>query len=296
MRIGAIFPQIELGGDPHIARVYAQTVEQLGFDHVVTYEHVLGVDPNRPGGWNQPYGVDTVFHEPMVFLGYLAGITSTIELVTTVLILPQREAVLTAKQAAEIDVLSSGRLRLGVGLGSIEIEYRGLNQDFKTRSNRISEQIEVMRMLWCQRQVTFQGKYHVIDGAGIRPMPVQQPIPVWMGGAHPDAIRRIARIADGWFPQMPLDRAQPLLELLWERVAAEGRERNELGIEARAQARDLRSRQDIERFLEEWLTAGATHVGLNTMNAGFRSLDEHLEFIARFKEVATPYRGRNVDR
>jgi probable F420-dependent oxidoreductase len=292
VNIGAVFPQTELGSDPIVARDYVQAIEGMGYDHLLIYDHVLGADPDRPGGWNRAYDVNTTFHEPFVFYGYLAGLTTTLELVTNIIILPQRQTALVAKQAAEVDVLSGGRLRLGVGLGWNYVEYQGLNEDFETRGRRVVEQIDVMRKLWTQGTVDYQGKYHTIDRAGIRPMPVQQPIPVWMGGGHPAVIKRLARHADGWFPQMPLDQAPPLLDELWRQVEAAGRTRKDVGIEARAEAARIRSAEDYEAFVEGWQSLGATHMGISTMGAGFTSPAEHLAELRRFKEIVTPFSAK----
>jgi probable F420-dependent oxidoreductase len=269
-----------------------QAVEGMGFDHLLAYDHVLGADPDRPGGWNRAYDVNTNFHEPLVFFGYLAGLTTTLELVTNVIILPQRQAALVAKQAAEVDVISGGRLLLGVGLGWNQIEYQALNEDFETRGRRMAEQIDVMRRLWTQGTVDFRGKYHTVDRAGIRPMPVQRPIPVWMGGGHPAVIRRIARHADGWFPQMPLDQAPPLLDSLWEQVESAGRKRSDVGIEPRAEAARIQSTEDYEAFIEGWQDLGATHMSVSTMGAGYASPADHLKELQRFKEIVTPYAAK----
>lgn len=293
MKIGVVFPQTELGSDPIVARDYVQAVEGLGYDHLLIYDHVLGADPERPGGWNRPYNVNTNFHEPFVFYGYVAGFTQKLELVTNIIILPQRQTALVAKQAAEVDVLSGGRLRLGVGLGWNQVEYQALNQDFETRGRRMAEQIEVMRLLWTQGTIDYKGKNHTIDRAGIRPLPVQQPIPVWMGGsAHPAVLRRLARHANGWFPQMPLDQAPEALDALWTEVEAAGRKREEIGIEARTEASRMRSPEDVEAFIEGWKTLGATHMGISTMGAGFTTPAEHLAEITRFKEIVTPHAAK----
>jgi probable F420-dependent oxidoreductase len=289
MKIGVVFPQTELGSDPIVARDYVQAVEGLGYDHILIYDHVVGADPDRPGGWNRAYDVDTNFHEPFVFYGYLAGLTQKLELVTNIIILPQRQAVLVAKQAAEVDVLSGGRLRLGVGLGWNHIEYQALNENFETRGRRMAEQIEVMRQLWTKGTVDFEGKYHTIDKAGIRPMPVQRPIPVWMGGGHPSAVRRLARHADGWFPQMTIDQAPAAMEQLWQEVDAAGRKRGEIGIEARTESSRMRDPEEWDAFIDAWKQLGATHMGISTMGAGFTSPAEHLAEITRFKEIVSPY-------
>lgn len=184
MRIGVVFPQTELGGDVGAVRSYGQRVEELGYRHLLAYDHVVGADPKVHKGWNGPYDIHTTFHEPLVMFGYLAAVTTSLELVTGIVILPQRQTVLVAKQAAEVDLLSVGRLRLGVGVGWNPVEYEALGEDFHTRGARSEEQVELMRMLWTQEPVTYQGKFHRVTGAGLAPLPIQRPIPVWFGSAH----------------------------------------------------------------------------------------------------------------
>jgi probable F420-dependent oxidoreductase len=180
MRIGVVFPQTELGGDAGAVRAYAQRAEELGFTHLLAYDHVVGADPAVHTGWNGPYDVRTTFHEPMVLYGYLAAVTA-MELVTGIIILPQRQTVLAAKQAAEVDLLTGGKLRLGVGIGWNRVEYEALGQDFSTRGKRLEEQITLLRRLWTEQSVTFSGTFDQVTGAGLAPMPVQRPIPVWVG-------------------------------------------------------------------------------------------------------------------
>jgi len=201
MRIGVVFPQTELGGDAGAVRAYALRAEELGFTHLLAYDHVVGADPAVHPGWDRPYDVHTTFHEPMVLYGYLAAVTS-MELVTGIIILPQRQTVLVAKQAAEVDLLTGGKFRLGVGIGWNHVEYEALGQDFSTRGQRLEEQIPLLRRLWTEQTVTFSGTFDQITGAGLAPLPVQRPIPVWFGAQSPRAYRRAGRLADGWFPQM----------------------------------------------------------------------------------------------
>jgi probable F420-dependent oxidoreductase len=216
MRIGVVLPQTELGTDAGAIRAYGQRVEELGFSHVLAYDHVVGADPRVHTDWNGPYDLSTTFHEPLVTYGYLAAVTTSLELVTGVIILPQRQAVLVAKQAAEVDLLSGGRLRLGVGIGWNAVEYEALNEDFTTRGRRFEEQIELMRLLWTQQSVTYHRRFHHVTGAGLAPLPIQRPIPLWIGAQSPRAYQRTGRLADGWFPQIQpgpqLDEARQLIE------------------------------------------------------------------------------------
>ena len=205
MRIGVTFPQIEFGNDPVAIRDYAQTIEGLGYTHFLAYDHVLGADASVRPGWSGSYASQNPFHEVFVLLGYLAALTTSLELVTGVLILPQRQTALVAKQAAEVDVLSGGRLRLGVGVGWNEVEYEGLDKDFSNRGARSEEQIALLRALWTSPVITFDGQWERIDAAGINPLPVQRPIPIWIGGYAEATLRRVGRVGR-WL--VPLARAE----------------------------------------------------------------------------------------
>ena len=198
MKIGAVFPQLEIGADPKVVRDWATTVEDAGYNHVLAYDHVLGADPaNRPG-WTG-YTDKSLFHEVFVLFGYLAGITTELELVTGVLVLPQRQTALVAKQAAEVDVLSGGRLRLGVGIGWNHVEYQALGVPFRQRGALLEEQVDVLRRLWADPVISYDGKYHEIEEAGLNPLPGRE-IPIWFGGSADAVLRRTGRIGDGWMP------------------------------------------------------------------------------------------------
>lgn len=239
MRIGVVFPQTEIGNDPGVVRDYARTAEGLGYSHLLTFDHVVGAGLAHRPDWRGPYDASTPFHEPLVLFGFMAGVTERIELVTGVLILPQRQTTLVAKQAAEVDVLSGGRLRLGVGIGWNEVEYDTLGENFHDRGRRSAEQIELMRALWSQPVVDFTGQWHRVPDAGISPLPVQRPIPVWIGGNADAVLRRAAAIGDGWFPQLPPDeRAEHALATLRRYAADAGRDPGEIGIEARVGIRN----------------------------------------------------------
>ena len=199
MRIGVVFPQTELGGDVRAVRHYAQGVEHLGYAHLLAYDHVVGADPSVHKGWAGPYDVRTTFHEPFVLFGYIAAITS-LELVTGIIILPQRQTVLVAKQGAEVDLLTDGKFRLGVGIGWNAVEYEALGKNFSDRGARSEEQVALLRRLWTEESVTHEGPSERVTGAGLAPLPVQRPIPVWFGVASPRAYRRAGRLGDGWFP------------------------------------------------------------------------------------------------
>ncbi|GII33379.1 LLM class F420-dependent oxidoreductase [Planotetraspora mira] len=289
MRIGVVFPQTEIGADVGAVRAYGQGVEELGFRHVMAYDHVVGADPAIHQGWQGVYDVRTTFHEPMVLFGYLAALTS-LELVTAIIILPQRQTALVAKQAAEVDLLSAGRLRLGVGLGWNQVEYEALGQEFTTRGKRVEEQVELLRQLWTERSVTFDGTYDRVTGAGLAPLPVQRPIPIWFGAQSPAAYRRAGRLADGWFPQMSpgpkLDEAKAMVD---EAAVLAGRDPSTLGMEGRVNWTG--NAEELNDLARRWRESGATHIAVNTMKAGLRSVDEHLSALETAAETLEPRKG-----
>jgi probable F420-dependent oxidoreductase len=285
MRVGAVLPQTEIGADAGAVRAYAQRVEELGFAHVLAYDHVVGADRRVHAEWNGPYDMNTTFHEPLVTFGYLAGLTTSLELVTGVIILPQRQAVLVAKQATEVDLLSGGRLRLGVGIGWNAVEYEALAEDFTTRARRFEEQIELMRLLWTQPSVTYSGSFHKVTGAGLAPLPVQRPIPLWIGASSPPAYRRVGRLADGWFPQMqPGPELDAALEVVRRGASEAGRDPADIAMEGRISWHgDV---DEVAAALRSWAGAGATHVAIDTMGAGLPTVDDHLTALASAGEVA----------
>jgi probable F420-dependent oxidoreductase len=279
MQIGVVFPQSEIGADVASVRAYGLAVEELGFTHVLAYDHVLGADPEAHKPWNGPYDVHTTFHEPFVLFGYYAAITS-LELVTGIIILPQRQTALVAKQAAEVDLLTSGRFRLGVGLGWNAVEYEALGKEFTNRGARVDEQIALLRRLWTESTVTHDGAFERVTGAGIAPLPVQRPIPIWLGAQSRRAYERVGRLADGWFPMMPpgpqLDEARAVVE---QAALDAGRDPSILGMEGRVSWTDAGVDMVVHQ-IGKWRDAGATHVSINTMNAGLGSVDGHLEALA----------------
>jgi len=284
MQIGVVFPQIEIGGDVGAVRAYAEAAEQLGYRHVLVYDHVLGADPTVHVGWNGPYNISDTFHEPMVLFGFLAACTE-LELVSGIVIGPQRQTALLAKQAAQVDVFSRGRLRLGLGLGWNRVEYEALGKDFTTRGKRLEEQVTLLRRLWTEESVTFHGTEEDVVGAGICPMPVQRPIPIWLGAASPPALRRAGRIADGWFPLMPPDdRLAQAAALVAEGARAAGRDPAEVAFEGRVSWSQAGAAQ-LERHLEKWRSVEAPYLSVNTMGAGLVGVDAHIDAIARAAEV-----------
>ena len=287
MRLGAIFPQTEIGSDPVAVRDFAQAAEGLGYEHLLVFDHVLGADTSVRQGWDRPYSSADMFHEPFVLFGYLAGLTETIEMVTGVLILGQRQTSLVAKQAAEVDVLTGGRLRLGIGVGWNAVEYEGLSESFTNRGRRSEEQIELMRQLWTNEVVDFHGRYHNVTHAGINPLPVQRPIPVWFGGGAPQVVKRIGRMGDGWFPQFEpnSEGAERIAEMRGYATDA-GRDPSAIGIEGRIGiATD--DQANWQKLAESWAEVGATHLSVNTMRAGLQGPDQHIDAIRRFKETVS---------
>ena len=283
MKKGVIFPQLEIGTDPQIIKEYAQTAEQLGYDHILVYDHVLGADPKSHTGWDGVYTHEDMFHEVFVLLGYLAAVTTRIELAMGVLVSPQRQTALIAKQAAEVDVLSQGRFRLGIGVGWNRVEFEGLGENFHNRGKRIEEQVEILRALWSNKIVNFEGNWHHIKGSGINPLPVQDRIPIWMGGKSDIVLRRIAKLADGWFPQYPPNKImEEKLQDFWNYVSAAGRDRSELGIEARININSNNKRTWLTE-VANWQRLGATHLTVNTMNSHLPSPKDHLKAIEQFK-------------
>ncbi len=285
MNFGVIYPQTEYPPEPAAVRDFAQTVEGLGFAHVVAYDHVLGANPERPGGWKGPYTHQSAFLEPLVLYSFMAACTTRLGFLTGILILPQRQTALVAKQAATLDVLSGGRLRLGVGLGWNEVEYAALGKEFHDRGRRIEEQLEVLRGLWTEPLVTFHGRDHHIDDAGLNPLPRQRPIPIWFGGRDDRVLRRAARYGDGWIPNFrSAADARPALEKLGAHLGEQGRSLSGFGLEARIPYRD----GDPAAWLaaiEAWRQVGATHIGLNTMGAGLTAAADHLAAVRKFAEA-----------
>jgi probable F420-dependent oxidoreductase len=286
MRLGVVFPQTEIGSDPAVIRDYAQAAEGAGYDHVLVFDHVLGAPLERFDtlGRRPPYTDQSPFHEVFVLFGYLAACTRRLELVTGIVILPQRQTALVAKQAAAIDVLSGGRLRLGVGIGWNRVEYEALDQDFHTRGRRVSEQIALMRKLWTEPLVTFKGEYHHVDRAGLNPLPVQRPIPVWMGGMAEPVLKRVAEVSDGWFPQFqPGDEASRSLDRVRGYMREAGRPTSAVGIEGRF-AWGIGGPDEWLKRGREWRALGATHLSVNTMGSGL-SPRGHIDAIVKLKPV-----------
>lgn len=314
MQIGVTIPNIELSLDTAELRDFVQAAEDLGYDYLMNYDHVVGADLSVRPDWkpffgNPPiYTIDDAFREPLIMYGYIAAVTKKIGFTTGVIILPQRQTVLLAKQTAEIDLLSGGRLRLGVGVGWNDVEFQSMGMNFRDRGKRSAEQIEVMRKLWTEESVTFEGQWHTLDAVGIRPLPVQRPIPVWIGGTADPVLKRIAKLGDGWYVPSYLNEEQIVehTDRLMGYAEQFGRNRDSIGLEGiiRMWGREA---ADCAESLEMWDRIGATHVTFNTESdsyrnrlpgaqmesqgerADFQSMDDRIEALRQFKEASASF-------
>jgi probable F420-dependent oxidoreductase len=288
MNIGVVFPQTDIGNDPVAIRDYAQAAEAMGYTHILAYDHVLGANRERYRDLTGPYSHRDAFHEPFVLFGFLAAATRRVGLATGILILPQRQTALVAKQAAAADVLSGGRVRLGVAVGWNYVEYAALGHDFHVRGKRIEEQVETLRALWTKELVTFEGRSDRIVDAGINPLPVQRPIPIWMGGHSEIVMRRAAKLADGWIWSgnlRPGAEAQATVDQVRQLVAASGRRPESFGIEGRVPLARLVPEQWGAEIAAWRKMQGVTHVCVDTMRLGLTKADQHVDTLRRFKEA-----------
>tara|TARA_B100001245_G_scaffold65459_1_gene45425 strand:- start:169 stop:1026 length:858 start_codon:yes stop_codon:yes gene_type:complete len=284
MQISAWFPTRDIGTDPVRIRDWAQAAEELGYDHIEVPDHVFGATARD--GWSPRYNEQDPFHETFVTLGFLAGVTTTIGLASGVLILPQRQTGVVAKQATQVDILSGGRLRLGVGVGWNHVEYEALNEDWKSRGTRQREQVEVLKKLWCDDLVTYQGRFHQFTEVNITPRPVQRPIPVWFGGSSDAVVKRAAQIGDGWMPIMAPDHeAEAKLEQLRNHLSDCGRDPSAFGIEGWLRM-DKADPDEWSVAAEGWRKLGADIVMLYPMYR-IPNLDDQIETLRRFKEVVS---------
>ena len=286
MEIGAVFPHNEIGTDPQAIKDYAQGVEELGVTHLLIYDHVLGADRDRPGGFEGPYDKDVAFHEPFTTFAFIAAVTKNLDMITTVMILPQRQTVLVAKQAAELAILSNNRFKLGIGVGWNAVEYTGLNENFKNRGKRQEEQVELMRLLWESEVLEYKGDYHHIDKASINPRPSKS-VPIWFGGGAPQLIERCADLGDGWIPLMgPNEAARKTLAAIKEKRESKGLYWDNFGVQAQAQY----AGGDAERWnkhAEKWRNLGASHLAIATHNAEPTNVEGHLGRIKEYLNAVT---------
>lgn len=275
MDIGVIFPQTEVGADPGAVRAFGQAASDLGYTHLAAYDHVLGADIAVHGDIGGPYTIEDPFREPLCMFSYLAGFTK-LAFATSILIGPQRQTALLAKQAAEVDLLSGGRFRLGLGIGWNKMEYDALGMPFEERGALLEEQVAVLRALWTNKRVDIDTRFHHIHAAGLAPLPQQRPIPIWIGAFAPAALRRAGRVADGWFPHVrPGGGLEAALETIAEGAAEVGRDLSYFGFEGRVDygVRDL---DKIAEHARRWRAAGASHLSIITMHAGLEGVDAHI--------------------
>jgi probable F420-dependent oxidoreductase len=299
MRIGVMFPQFEIGNDPVVIRDFAQAADDLGYAHLTAFDQIIGLGRASRPDWRYVHDAADAFHEVFVLFGFLAAVTRRIELVTGVLVLPMRATALVAKQAAEVDLLSGGRLRLGVGVGVKPEEFEACERPFPGRGRRTDEQIEVLRQLWGAPLVTFSGDFHRIVDGGLNPLPVQRPIPVWIGGISDAAMRRVARLGDGWMPNFDSDDfGQRAIETMRGYARAASREPATIGIEATLTILG-RPPEELAREVEAWRALGVGHVTASTLPERWVPAQErwnkvdlprlagpraHIEAIRRFRE------------
>lgn len=284
MKFGAVFPQTEIGNDPDRIKAYALGVEALGFDYILCYEHILGVETVHFPEQQFIYGHQDAFHEPFVLYSFLAALTQRIEFVTGILILPQRDVRLVAKQAAELSLLSKGRFRLGVGAGWNRAEAESLGTDFSTRGKRMNEQLELLHKLFREPLVNFDGRFHNLKHCGLNPMPARVP-PIWVGGSADAVLKRVAKFADGWMPAtLPEGKEEEIVGKLRHYLREEGKDPSKFGLDARIVLAKFEQTRWTDEF-ERWKKFGATHFRVNTMGQGFTEIDQHLEALENFLKV-----------
>ena len=284
-QLGAFFPTRDMPADPVAIRDWAQAAEAIGFDFLEVSDHVLGADRTAIPGFEGPYDVDDSFHETFVTLSYIAAVTERVGLASGVLILPQRQTALVAKQAAQVDIVSGGRLRLGIGVGWNPVEYEALGQEWRVRGRRQAEQIELMNRLWTERTVTFEGAFDRVQHAGINPLPIQRPIPIWFGGGVDAVLQRAAQYGQGWIPLgNPGERTESQLERLHGYLRAAGRDPGTFGIEA--WIRSSIGEPDAWRdAAERWQALGATHVTFYTSGQGVGAVEQHIKAMQQFHDT-----------
>lgn len=288
MKIGVIYPQNELGGNPDAVSRIGLAAEELGYEHLLAYDHVVGATHDRePKLWG-PYTDKHPFHDPFVMFAYLAGLTQRISFVTGILILPQRQTALVARQSADLDLLSKQRLRLGVGIGWNYVEYESLGEDFHTRGKRIEEQIKLLRQLWTKPLVTFDGKFDQIDRAALNPRPHAN-IPVWMGGFADVALQRAVVLADGFiFADGAVDAFEHVSRLKQYLRQAE-RATDNFGLHCNMLK--AKTPDQVTETVMRWRDVGGTHVSVNTMGQNFTTIDQHIDYM---KAVADALRNASL--
>jgi probable F420-dependent oxidoreductase len=291
MKLGVALPIVDIGGEPAALREFAQAAEAIGYHGIAAPDHVLGVNVASRPQWSQPRARSSeLYHDPFVLFGFLAGCTGIGDFSTQVLILPQRQTVLVAKQTACLDVLSGGRFRLGIGVGWNEVEFTGLNENFRNRGRRSEEQVELMQALWAEPHVTFNGRWHTIEDAGINPRPAAAKVPLWYGGHAEATLRRVVKWGDGWMPLAypPGEEARTAFATLRRTAEAAGRDPATIGIDTRVSAgagAEAEWRHDVQL----WKSLGVTHLTLaNYYESGHlhriagRTLGDHIAAMRRY--------------
>lgn len=304
MKFGALFPQFEIGADPAAIRDFAQATEDLGYRHITCFDQIVGLNKKSRPDWTYVHDAEDMFHEILVLFGFLAAITKDVELATGVVVLPMRGTALVAKQAAEIDVLSGGRLRFGIGVGVKPDEFEACGENFKVRGKRCDEQIDLMRKLWTAPLISYEGKFHRVKDGGLNPLPVQRPIPVWIGGISDAAIERTAKLGDGWMPNFQADDfGRRSIEKMRALARGFGRDPDRIGVEATVTIID-RTPDELRKELDDWRSMGATHITVSTMPErwveeekrwnkvripGLDTPADHIRAIRRFREEMPEY-------
>lgn len=288
-RVGVVFPQTDIENDPIVIRDFAQAVEGMGFSSINAYDHILGADPAGRSDRTFPFDHESDFQEPLMLFAFLAGHTTRIELSTAVINLPQRQTALFAKQAANLDAYCGGRLRLGIGIGANPVEYQALGVDYAARGKRLDDQIVLLRRYWTEPTLSYSSPFHEVDQAGISPLPLQRPIPLWIGGYSPAAMNRAARLGDGWMPTLPAAVASERLDQFHAALADAGRGPRDVGFEnhillGNALGGPVRTIDDAVADVEIWRKAGAPGVFISTLGRGMRGADAHLAMFRRIAE------------
>ena len=281
-RVGVVFPQLEIESDAAAIRDFARGVETMGYTHLIGYDHVVGADTTNRPNWTMRYTHESSFHEPLTLFAYLAGLTKSLIFLTGVVVLPQRQTVLFGKQASNVDIFSGGRLRLGVGTGWNTVEYEALGVSFEDRGARLDDQIRFLRRLWTEPVLTEHGRFHRITEAGINPLPVQRPIPIWIGGIADASLRRAARLGDGWLPVFGSEVAEEKVAALRQAVIAAGRDPASVELEnivmlGATAGRKARPLEDAAKEAAVWKNAGAGGIAIHTMDLGLGGVHGHLK-------------------
>jgi probable F420-dependent oxidoreductase len=286
MNFGVVFPQTEIGTDIYLIKEYIQEAEYLKYNHILAYDHILGANLDTRPEWTGPYNNKHMFFEPFILFSYMASITKNIEFATGIIILPQRQTALVAKQAATLDVLSEGRLRLGIGTGWNNIEYEALNENFSNRGVRSVEQIKLMKELWQNESLTFSGKWHKINNAGINPLPINKSIPIWFGGYHENVFKRVGELGDGWIGFFKtIKEGLQIINAIKSSAEINKRNSKDIGIEVPLSIQNNFNASDISKKITQLNKIGVTHISINTMNMGLKSNADHIKVIKDFKKI-----------